>query len=462
MGLNFGKCANPAQACRGVPDPVSALIPFVEAPLLRTTRILGPEGTPGAVFLGEVPLSVAYVSPGWPADMIANGISHYVSEISGGLRQNGHRALILAQQVAAGDASADVRDLRAASPTRTLARRLLDGLMYRIAPASTWSRQACRAIIAEARRAALERGIQLIEMEETFGWPRLVKPKVPIPVVVRLHGPWFVMGPLRDARDDAAFRRRVRHEGEAIRLADGVSATSQEILERTRAYYGLPLEGAEAIPPPAPIVPASECWRLAECDPHRILFVGRFDRHKGGDILIDAFAQVASLFPEARLRFVGPDLGFIDDKRRWTITEYLHARLPADVLLRVEWMGQQPNTALRALRRQALITVVCSRYENVPTTVLEAMIHGCPLVASDVGGIPEIVVDGVNGLLCRPGDSADLAAKLGDLLKDPARAEKLGRRARRDCEARLGPAALAGRMAAFYRRVIERHSQAKI
>ncbi|HMB05039.1 MAG TPA: glycosyltransferase family 4 protein, partial [Isosphaeraceae bacterium] len=409
---------------------------------------------PAFVSPGEAPLSVAYVSPGWPADMIANGVAHYISEISGGLRQNGHRALILAQQVAAGDASADVHDLGAASPTRTPARRRLDGLSYRIAPDSTWYRQVCRAVIAEARRAALERGIQLIEMEEAFGWPRLVKSKVPIPMIVRLHGPWFIMGPLRGARDDAAFRRRVRHEGEAIRLADGVSATSQDILDRTRAYYGLPLEDAVAIPPPAPIVPDSECWRLAECDPHRILFVGRFDRHKGGDILIDAFAQVASSFPEARLQFVGPDLGLIDDdQRRWTITEYLRARLPAGVLPRVEWMGQQPNTALRALRCQALITVVCSRFENVPTTVLEAMIQGCPLVASDAGGIPEIVVDGVNGLLCRSGDAADLAAKLGDLLKDPARAERLGPRARHDCEARLGPAALAGRMAAFYCRV---------
>jgi glycosyltransferase involved in cell wall biosynthesis len=330
--------------------------------------------------------------------------------------------------------------------------------MYRTAPDSTWSRQVCRAVIAEAHRATLERGIQLIEMEEAFGWPRLVRPKVPIPVVIRLHGPWFVMGPLRGARDDAAFRRRVRHEGQAIRLADGVSAPSREILERTRAYYGLPLEDAVAIPPPVPIMPASECWRLAECDPHTILFVGRFDRHKGGDILIDAFARVASLFPEARLRFVGPDFGFIDDdQRRWTITEYLHARLPVDVLPRVEWMGQQPNTALRALRRQALVTVVCSRYETFGLVVTEAMAQGCPLVASSVGGIPEIVTDGVNGLLCQPGDPTDLAAKLGQLLQDPARAERLGCRARRDCETRFSPVALAGRMAAFYRRVIERH-----
>ncbi len=414
---------------------------------------------PGAVSSGAAPLSVAYVSPAWPADMIANGIPPYISEISEGLRQNGHRALILAQQVAAGAASADVRDLRAVSPTPTPARRLLDGLMYRIAPASTWSRQVCRPIIAEARRAVRERGIQLIEMEESFGWPRLVKPKVPIPVIVRLHGPWFMMGPLRDAPDDAAFRRRVRDEGEAIRMADGITAPSREILERTRDYYGLPLEGAEAIPPPTPILPASECWSLAGCEPRTILFVGRFDRHKGGDIMIDAFARVASSFPESRLRFVGPDSGFIDDdQRRWTIREYLRARLPADILPRVEWIDRQPNSALPALRRSALLTVVASRYETFGLTVAEAMAQGCPVVASGAGGIAEIVTDGVNGLLCRPGDPADLAAKLGQLLRDPARAETLGCRARRDAEARYDRVALAEQIAAFYRRLIYKYN----
>jgi glycosyltransferase involved in cell wall biosynthesis len=417
---------------------------------------------PASVSPGEIPLSVAYVSPGWPADMIANGVAHYVSGISGALRQDGHRTFILAQHFAPGDDVVDVYDLRATSTRRTLAHRLLDGLMSRIAPSSTWPRHTCRAIIAEAQRTAIERGAQLIEMEEAFGWSRLIKPAVPIPVVVRLHGPWFIMGPLRGAREDAEFRRRVWREGEAIRLADGITAPSRDILERTRAYYGLPLEDAEVIPNPASVIPASECWRLVDCNPCTILFIGRFDRHKGGDIIIDAFTRVASSFPKARLRFVGPDLGLIDDdQRRWTITEYLRARLPADVLPRVEWMGQQPNSFLPALRRSALVTVVASRYETFGLTVTEAMAQGCPLVASNVGGIPEIVTDGVNGLLCRPGDPADLAAKLGQLLQDPARAERLGCRARRDCEARFGPVALAGRMAALYRRVIERHNQVK-
>ena len=60
----------------------------------------------------------------------------------------------------------------------------------------------------------------------------------------------------------------------------------------------------------------------------------------------------------------------------------------------------------------AAVVVVGSRYDNFPVTVLEAMAVGCPLVAPRVGGIPEIVEDGVNGLLYEAGNPADMAAKL--------------------------------------------------
>jgi glycosyltransferase involved in cell wall biosynthesis len=82
------------------------------------------------------------------------------------------------------------------------------------------------------------------------------------------------------------------------------------------------------------------------------------------------------------------------------------------------------------------------------------MAMGCPLVATQVGGIPEIVEDGVNGLQCRPDDVQDLARNVSRLLADRPLAEKLGRRAAADCERRYNPATLAEQTAEYYRRVI--------
>jgi len=184
--------------------------------------------------------------------------------------------------------------------------------------------------------------------------------------------------------------------------------------------------------------------------------VGKFNRLKGGDLVLDAFARVAERFPEVRLRFVGPDEGVLDEERRsWKICEYISTRIPdPDVRNRIEWLGLMPNSKVMDLRRKALVSVVSSRHDNFPTTVTEAMAMGCPIVATRTGGIPEQIVHEVNGLLCEPGDVNDLAEKLCRLLSDPALAVRLGNRARLDCEAKLSPEAISAQMTTFYGRVL--------
>jgi glycosyltransferase involved in cell wall biosynthesis len=72
--------------------------------------------------------------------------------------------------------------------------------------------------------------------------------------------------------------------------------------------------------------------------------------------------------------------------------------------------------------------------EGLPLALVEAMACGLPIVATTVGGIPEVVEDGVNGLLCPPGDSVCLARKLLSLVEDPEERIRLGRSARRSFE----------------------------
>jgi glycosyltransferase involved in cell wall biosynthesis len=121
---------------------------------------------------------------------------------------------------------------------------------------------------------------------------------------------------------------------------------------------------------------------------------------------------------------------------------------------RFEWLGEQPFSALAALRRSALVQVICSRYETFGNVATEAMALGCPVVVSRVGGLAEIVQDGRNGVLCEPEDPQDVAAKLCMLLEDPGLAERLGHQAVADCGERHDPRRLAARTIAFYERVL--------
>jgi len=404
----------------------------------------------------SAPLSVGLVSPAWPADACPNGIVTYVANVAEGIRALGHRTTILAQALAAGDWGDSVYDGQSGRSSRSMARRVLDGLSYRVAPQWANEQNSRRTLVATTRRAIAERGLQILEMEESFGMAGWLQRAIPIPVCVRLHGPWFLTGAALGVAEDAAFRRRVASEGWAIRQANAVTAPSLDVLEQTRAYYGLALEGALVIPNPTyPVAPARR-WRLAHCDTKRVLFIGRFDRVKGGDLIVDAFRKVLRAVPDSRLYFVGPDHGLVgDDGRRWDVAGYIDDRLPgARASGRVNVLGRVPNSELDELRREAMVTIACSRYEVFGIALAEAMAMGCPIVAARVGGIPESIRDGIDGLLHRNGDNDDLAAKIVTVLTDPARAAEFGRHAAARCEQHFYPPAVAAQTIACYRRVI--------
>jgi glycosyltransferase involved in cell wall biosynthesis len=409
------------------------------------------ENSPGT------PLSIGYLSPGWPPDAFANGIVSYIADMADQLRRMGHRVTIVTPGVVGSDSDTQIYNLQRVGLPRGFWRRAIDGLEYRIAPRWALHRQMRRALSTAIGRAITERDIQLFEMEETFGFASWVRRGTHIPICVRLHGPWFLNGRAEGIPEDGAFRRRVRHEGRAIAEAHAVTSSSSDVLEQTRAHYGLALEEAEVIYPPTAPVPLGERWDLRGCEPGQVLFVGRFDRHKGGDLIIEAFGRVLREVPQARLHFVGRDEGCCDAAgRRWGLEEFVRARLPGGLESgRVVLLGQQPLSALVALRLRAMVSVVCSRYENAPRALIEALALGCPTVAARVGGIPEILQDQRDGLLHRPEDPDDLAALIIALLKDPARAAELGRHAAASCEQRFYPEAIAGRMIDFYRQVLK-------
>ncbi|MGD0118363.1 MAG: glycosyltransferase family 4 protein [Candidatus Binatus sp.] len=409
-------------------------------------------GVVGAV--DKRPLTVAFLSPEWPPDNAANGIVPYVANVTAGLRRLGHNVCILAGHSESANSEPDVFLFE--SQERSALARIRDAVAFRINRSAAERQRFSNALVRATQRAIAERGVQLLEMEESFGWLQLVKAQLPIPVVVRLHGPHFANGAALGVPADASFHQRVLEEGIGVAQADGVSAPSRDVLERTREYYKLPLTGAALIPAPTPAVPADKRWSLTECDRSRLLFVGRFDRHKGGDVVIDAFSRVARRFPEVRLWLAGPDKGgFTDEQgRNWTPPAYIAERAP-DLAARIDCLGWQTISALAELRRKAFATIVASRYENFPMAVLEAMRYGCPLAATRAGGIVEIIEDGVNGVLAQPGDPDDLAAAIIRLLEAPEFAANLGRRAAEDVVRRYHPDVVARETAAFHQTVID-------
>lgn len=141
----------------------------------------------------------------------------------------------------------------------------------------------------------------------------------------------------------------------------------------------------------------------------RILFVGRLHPVKGAHYLLGAMSTVHRELPEAKLVLVG------DGEEREhleTLTDNLGIREC------VEFAGRVPHERVQDYMNQAEVFVISSLSEGFPVTILEAMACGLPVVATRVGGVPDIIEDGANGCLIDTKDQEQIAEAVLKLLQD--------------------------------------------
>jgi glycosyltransferase involved in cell wall biosynthesis len=402
---------------------------------------------------------VGLYSPAWPPDLFANGIVSYVGNLALEFTAQDLPAWVVTPRVVG--KSGQYRGIPTAILPPSTAHRWADRIMSIVPFLDRFRMPASFARIGIGLETAASRlSLELIEMEESFGIARYLQRISGIPVVIRLHGPWFLNGAALGVKIDMKYIRKKSAEGRAIAAADGVTAPSQDVLERVRREYNLELPHAVAIPNPAPVIPPERRWAAKDVAGEVVLFVGRFDRHKGGDIVIDAFERIARARPESRLVFVGPDRGLADPYGSTrSLAGYIEERLSPETRRRVEVKGQMSSEDIAGLRRSARVTILPSRYENCSMALLEALSLGCPTVASAAGGNPEILLDGKTGFLCKPCDSSSLAEKTLELLREPRRAEELGRAAASDMAERFSPRRIAELTWSYYESVLDRVSR---
>jgi len=172
-----------------------------------------------------------------------------------------------------------------------------------------------------------------------------------------------------------------------------------------------------------------------------VLFVGRLLASKGVDTLIDAFAQL----PTPPLMLIAGD-----GPERKRLQQLAQAGA-----VDARFLGVVPPAQRDRLLAAADLVVVPSRpdahghAEGLPAVLLEAMAAGCPVIASNVGGIPDVLVDGETGWLVPPGDAAALATTLQRALADAPGRDRCGRAARR-AAARWTPACHAAAVRALF------------
>ena len=173
----------------------------------------------------------------------------------------------------------------------------------------------------------------------------------------------------------------------------------------------------------------------------RLLCVARLSREKGHLILFDALKQLHDEGLAFTCTLVGDG----------PVRAILEARVAALGLDRqVVFRGSLPPAEVAKSYEAADAVVLASFGEGIPLVLMEAMSAGRPVVATRVGGIPELVEHGENGYLCAPGNAKDLAAALARLLRHPDRAQELGEAAVKTIAERFNVDASADKHCALF------------
>jgi glycosyltransferase involved in cell wall biosynthesis len=236
-----------------------------------------------------------------------------------------------------------------------------------------------------------------------------------------------------------SFLRRQQQawlERRALSRADGAVFVSAFAHDQARAR-GYPTRACRVIPNGVDTALFSP---LAEEPPPPpvYFFAGRLDEQKGVDVLLEAFRRLPR-GPRLRIAGTGP-----------REEEYRGLASSLGIEGAVRFLGPVPRARLATLLCESHVFVLPSRYENLPLGVLEAMACARPVVAARVGGVAEMVDDGVEGLLVPPEDPHALALALRRLLEDGPLRRRLGEAGRARVAGRFTWAAVAAETEAFY------------
>lgn len=278
--------------------------------------------------------------------------------------------------------------------------------------------------------------IDIFEIPEIFITPRLLPHSA---YVVRLHGSAWMFRRLCKEPTSVADGIEKKLEAVALNGAAGITAPSSSIADYIRQALAVGDKPIEIIPYP---IDTARFKPIYEKPIHPIiLFVGRIEKRKGADVLMTSIPRVLSEYPNCEFVFAG------------RVADELKSEVMA-ISSTVKFLGIRPREELIEWYQNASVFVAPSIWDNSPNTIYEAMACGTPVIASCVGGIPELVDEGMTGLLVPPSDSNALSGAIIKLLDNEIRRKEMGRRGREKALAKYSLIGILEQTVAYYERVL--------
>jgi len=363
------------------------------------------------------------------ADAIG-GVQVHVRDLCAALLEDGHDPVVLV-----GGCGPYTDDLARARIPHVPLRHLKRPLRFPVRPLED-GRALCEMV-----RVLRKLSPDLVSAHSTKagGLGRLAAWKLGLPVLFTAHGWAFAEGVPRPSAFVYRWAERV-----ASPLADRIVTVSD--FDRALAVRHRVAAADRVVTIHNGVHDVPESSRASPgVQPPRLIMVARFERQKDHATLLRALARLQDLVWHADLVGDGPQRA---------ATERMAHEL--GLAARVGFLGARHDVA--ACLAQAQLFVLTTHWEGLPRTVLEAMRAGLPVVATDVGGIGELVRDGESGFLVPRGDPEALAERLRHLIVEPQRRLELGRNGRQRFERGFTFQRMYEETLALYRSVLEGRS----
>ncbi len=225
----------------------------------------------------------------------------------------------------------------------------------------------------------------------------------------------------------------------AFKSADLVIALSQSWAELIRQRS--PASKVAVVQNP---VLAHSCKVPLSTDCPMVLFVGKLEERKGYADLIQAAKIVHDALPNVQFWFAGH--GELEKAGQLAKTLGLEHR--------IRLLGWMEEESLAQIWKKATIFCLPSHNEGVPMAVLEAMSHGVPVVCTPVGGLPELIEDGRNGLFTQPANSGSISDAILSLLQDEALRKSIGEAGYLTVQQKCGLETVSDRLKLIYQELL--------
>lgn len=396
-------------------------------------------------------MNIVFVCAEYPEEKnsATGGFGRYVESISLGLGKMGHEVTILCKSrkknlpVHQGNitviplTTADEKVERFVSILPLFLRRSFHFYNYPF----KWSWQVYRYLEEMKKRTVVD----IIEGGDFAGelFFYLLLAKYDVPVVIKLHTPSFVIRKFNQEKLNLFYLVLGYLERFCLQHASFINSPSQSLADLIERKIKRKIHNIIPYPVPRPLSKATE-----RREKHLGLYIGKLQEKKGVFTLLKAIPIVLGRYPKMQFLLVGPDTLHHGISTRKKMKEEIHLLKLMD---HVEIADTRSKDKVLHLYRKATIVVVPSLWENFPYTCLEALSCGSTVVASNVGGIPEIIESGKNGFLIAPGNHNELAAKIINLLEEPKLRKKFQAQAKKTIRTKFSVKKISGLTSDFYK-----------